>query len=978
MALFSFLHFRINNRNLFICKAVLGLLCCFNLSYADTNISQDSLNNKANAYLEQVNLKENTANENEALYRLALPLYEQTNDWDNYTHVLNMLSVVYYTNQNYSSFFKNANLALKIAKNKLLPKNKNYHIALHNWVATEATKGNYQKAIELFGEYVDLIDANKTKKIERAPYYQNMGSFFRELGDYDEAIRYLEKALSIRLEHNAPKDMDKIALLTEIAQIHKLKGESKIAIEHYHKAMRMADALNIKSDYLDQIYLYCFQDLADLYLNKNDITHAKKWIDKAINLQKNKPFIKVHESFLALAKYWLLKGNHSKAIATFQEALRLTKQINIDKNQHSTTAKVLVELSDTYLYLQNFDSTRTVLYNAMEINGINNEMSKLYTLPDSLRWIDSSIAYRTMNKIVELIKADPIISTERNRLLYQLQYFDQIHLVIHEIRLDLKTKEAKLSLMEEAKSLYEDAIFICHQLYQKTQDSKYIDKAFHFSEASRAILLLESRQQQRALAASQIPDSLLQQERNIHQTLTFYHNQQALLIKNAKENWESQNKIFNQEIFELKEEQKAFNRMLESNHPNYHQLRDITPLVSMSETQTHLLDANSAIVSYFIGQAHSFAFLITESDRKLIHWESNAQDEDLISDLMKQISEEPISSSFEADLQSFCKTSNTLYNKYWKNLDDLIPEQISQITVLPDGMLNYLPFEVLIDKLPENKLKSYSTNATEYLLKKYQLSYNYSASLTSFSIKNNSNENMSFLGVAPSFESSSSTDLLACDNSTLYALGCSEKEVVNIQSLFEGTTLLGAQANKQAFLDNASKHSILHLATHACLDSDNPLLNRIYFNDGFLTALDLQVLNLNADLIVLSACNTGTGELKKGEGVISLARSLSYAGCPSSLVSLWSIDDCASSKISNKYYQQLKEGESKDNALRASKLNYLENTSDKLQAHPYYWAGLIQTGETRPLVFNNNNMVWTFGATAFFLLSFFAARKFSN
>jgi len=112
---------------------------------------------------------------------------------------------------------------------------------------------------------------------------------------------------------------------------------------------------------------------------------------------------------------------------------------------------------------------------------------------------------------------------------------------------------------------------------------------------------------------------------------------------------------------------------------------------------------------------------------------------------------------------------------------------------------------------------------------------------------------------------------------------------------------------------------------------------------------------LSADLVVLSACDTGNGALQSGEGVMSLARSLSYAGCASSMVSLWSIDDCATSKITQTYYEHLAKNKSKDFALGKAKLEYINNTTDKLQAHPYYWAGLIQTGNVTPITLNESS-----------------------
>jgi len=122
----------------------------------------------------------------------------------------------------------------------------------------------------------------------------------------------------------------------------------------------------------------------------------------------------------------------------------------------------------------------------------------------------------------------------------------------------------------------------------------------------------------------------------------------------------------------------------------------------------------------------------------------------------------------------------------------------------------------------------------------------------------------------------------------------------------------------------------------------------IYFADDYLTYYDLNNLELNADLAVLSACNTGSGKLEKGEGVISIAKGFIQAGVPSVVTSLWSVDDCATSDIMTQFYKYLKEGQTKDKALRNAKLMYLQ-TADKAHAHPFYWGAFVQFGNTDSL-----------------------------
>ena len=182
----------------------------------------------------------------------------------------------------------------------------------------------------------------------------------------------------------------------------------------------------------------------------------------------------------------------------------------------------------------------------------------------------------------------------------------------------------------------------------------------------------------------------------------------------------------------------------------------------------------------------------------------------------------------------------------------------------------------------------------------------------------------------------------------------SAKELDAIEASFPGEFVKGSEATEERFRSEAGKFDILHLATHAVTDESNPLRSKLVFSksigpeDGFLYAYEIYNLRLNARMTVLSACNTGTGRIVRGEGVMSLARSFAYAGCPSLVMSLWSIDDKATEIIIGKFYEGLARGLPKDEALREAKL-FLMNSSEPRYRNPYYWAGLVHVGDPSPL-----------------------------
>lgn len=195
------------------------------------------------------------------------------------------------------------------------------------------------------------------------------------------------------------------------------------------------------------------------------------------------------------------------------------------------------------------------------------------------------------------------------------------------------------------------------------------------------------------------------------------------------------------------------------------------------------------------------------------------------------------------------------------------------------------------------------------------------------------------------------------DRSTLSNLPWSHFEVNSISDNVNGDAYYDESANESVFKAEAGKHGIIHIATHAFTNDESPLYSRLLFNssgnsgdDGILYAYEIYNLKLNSELAVLSSCNTGMGRLVKGEGIFSLARAFMYAGVPSVVMSLWDIDDRSTAEIVVGFYKRLANGETKADALRNVKLDYLKN-SDQLTANPVYWAGLVSIGDQAPVKF---------------------------
>jgi CHAT domain-containing protein len=288
-----------------------------------------------------------------------------------------------------------------------------------------------------------------------------------------------------------------------------------------------------------------------------------------------------------------------------------------------------------------------------------------------------------------------------------------------------------------------------------------------------------------------------------------------------------------------------------------------------------------------------------------------------------------------------------------------LPPQVKNLIIVPDGLLGYVPFEILGKPEGQVDFKNYP-----YLLRQFNISYAASANLLldqSRSTEKPEPEEL-FAGFAPSYSDSDTLGLMASTRrrelvrDDKYDLPGAAREVQEIAAMLGGKPFLGADATEHNFKENALRFRILHLAMHSLPEDRNPLFSKLLFTqnpkdsveDNDLNAAELYNMHLPASLVVLSACNTGTGRLYRGEGILSLSRAFTYTGVPATVMSLWQAPDEATRQVMVGFYKNLKLGMRKDEALRQAKLSYLADCRETLSS-PYYWAGFVASGEMKEL-----------------------------
>ena len=400
-------------------------------------------------------------------------------------------------------------------------------------------------------------------------------------------------------------------------------------------------------------------------------------------------------------------------------------------------------------------------------------------------------------------------------------------------------------------------------------------------------------------------------------------------------------------------------KQLEQNHPNYYQLKYSQPIPTLKTVQKNLLSPDAALLNYFWGDSSLYLLSITKEAADF-HELSTTQLSQQIQALINNVSQS--SNASQLTFQEYISIAHTLYTDVLNDALQKLPETINHLTIIPDGLLAHLPFEILLKELPQTIQVNYSPRQLNYLLNTHTISYAYSAKLLQ-NAPNTSSKTPRFGGFAPSFEGQTLANSRGCNWEELAQLRYNQEEVKNICYLYQASPFTAQTATKSQFLQTITDYDILHLATHACTDDSDPMYSRIFFTDNeYLYTHELYNLRTKAQLVVLSACETGVGALKMGEGTMSLARGFAYAGCPSIVQSLWKVDDKAGSDIMVFFHQYLKQGLSKDDALRQAKIQYLNSQDSPERLHPYYWATFIQVGNRQAILSSpNNKWLWILG-----------------
>jgi CHAT domain-containing protein/tetratricopeptide (TPR) repeat protein len=854
-----------------------------------------------------------------------------------YANSLNNLAVVY---QEMDQFDKAEPLmlqALAIDKKELGKDDPNYAVPLHNLATFYVGLEEYEAAESLYLEALALLERTLGKK---HPYYamplNNLAAVYSKTGNFEKAESLYLESIEIRKNVYGTQHLNYLQSLNNLALLYK---NEKL----YDKA--------------EEIYLEVIS------------------ITKGIGRTESSSYVLLLNN---LATLYSMSKREDKALLLYQESL-LIHERNYGK-QHPLYLKVLNNLSTVSLKLRKDNLARVCIQDALFVST-----NQRFSLNITTAWVDSilnvdwqSLTYLERT-IITIENIDNLLTRSKDASFVK----ERLMLNALSIQLLQKIKNSHSNSKDKLRTLDKVNYWVLRslKLLDKTKD---IEKAFEAAEYSKSILLQEAGQTKYAHRFGDLPDSLAQKENRLEK-------QQATLEAKLIEQRPVQEKDSLRVVLNtMNQSIKTFKKTIEKSYPSYAALKYEQKKIDTKAIQK-TLDKETALIEYVLSDSVIYIFYIDQTQTELFSYSIDKKELQYKIRVFRQVLSDYDLLSKKPDLSYEQYTS--LGHWFYSTLvaPALENKSLKNLIFVTDGTLGYLPFEsFLVEPAPflkgQGKKLAINYKDLHYLLKDYSISYNYSAGLfwENQQVSNKKN-NHEILGMASNYkieidsnQQNTRLPIYQRLRKSLDPLPAAIQEVQLISNTYKGYFAFDNTANERNFKEKAPNYAVIHLAMHGLLDNRAPILSSLAFTENgdslennFLQAYEISKLKLNADLVVLSACETGFGKFEQGDGMASLARAFMYAGASSLVVSLWQVNDYATAQIMQNMYRHLSDGMDKAGALRQAKLDYMK-TAKKEFTHPAFWSPFIQIGNSQAIVLTKkiNYWFWGIGLSLIVLLGF--------
>lgn len=799
--------------------------------------------------------------------------------------------------------------------------------------------------------------------------YSNLGSYFQIKGNLGEAIRYQERAIEIY--RNSSDDFPEQNYLSALYNL----ANSYYLVNREEEALHIAMGIQGKGSF--GLRLNCLNLMASIYTSQGDFRKADRIFSQAIDMIREEYGDKdpdLADQYLSYGQFLNITHHEEAALPYLEKAESIYLQYRSRQPDLAGLYNVMAQYwaekkisSSTYgdftaIKISNLRVAESWYIKAMELltGAKNGNMGEEFEIPGSEELRQNNFPMVTLGTLensgrnyLQLARLTLAEEKEVKTRYFEKAagYFMAASDLAEYLRTTFVSEESKAQFTALQQDIYSGAVEASYELFSLGKDPLWAETAFLHAERNKASSLHDQITELESRSLSLIPDTLLEQEYEKTTSLAYYR--EKLHLETLEEE-PDQERIseYRQRIFENEEMIVKLREHLEKNYQDYYRLKYEARPVSFG-LMREKLNKNEVLLSYSLkmpGEENNgeiYIIALTTKGYQFLRQPFTATDVARVQTVVATLSDSGFLGTGVEAFRAYAESAAGLYRLMLSPLEPLIRDK--RITIIPDGLLNYLPFEALLTAPVSTESVHY--HDLPYLIHRHAVSYSYSASLFRMEGKSGRTRSVAFAPVYRGFRDG------VDDPSYLPMIPGAIEEVTLMEKKMKTTLYTGEDATERKFRESAGDYGILHLAMHTLINDSLPLYSRLAFSpgtsgdledDGWLNTADVYNLQLKARMAVLGACRSGGGMLRRGEGVISLARAFFYAGCPSVILSLWEVEDQAGSVIMKEFYKNLKSGKSKDLALRNAKLKYLKEATP-VTAHPRLWLGYIIIGNPEPL-----------------------------
>ena len=841
---------------------------------------------------------------------------------------------------------------------------------LYNIGITYLSLGDKQQALEYSQEALVLL-REQGNQIQEAATLNNLGSVYWSTGEMKQAIEYYNQASDIYAQQNNLKSQ--AVTLNNLGSVYWATGAQQQALNMYEKALSLHRQVNDGDREGEAAVLH---NLGTVYEALGEKEKAIEYLKLSLPLHnqgKNPAAASV-----TLSAIGTMLGKSEEALQYFEQALSLTRETG-NRSQEGVTLHAMGYFYDRVgkqeQALEYYNQALPIRKEVGDRSGLAstlNNMAKIYNdlgdRPQALEYYNQALKlYEVVgNRRGEANTNFNLAFTERELGNFDksLNQIESAIAIVEDLRSKIDSAELRASYFATVQSYYKFYIDLLMERHKQQPNQGFDAKALHASERSRARTLLELLTEAKADIREGVDPNLLQQEQTLIQKLDAIDKSRIELVK-GNYSPEQLDKI-TKEFASLQAQYKQLQTKIKQNSPRYAALKYPDPL-NLEQIQQQVLDDDTILLEYSLGTKRSYLWAVTKNS--ITSYELPPQVE--IEAAAQQFIDLLTAPHLRSSPQDLPKAATALSEMILPPVASELENK--RLLVVSDGILQYIPFAALsapsknIPLIVEHEIVN-SPSASTIAITRNQTSERQTAPKTIAILADPvfSLDDERIQGKARSNNSDETLSTLRGEQMTKAARGSSvnwerlpgtriEAEAIAAQVPNEtqrSYALDFAATKEKATGEELNQYKYIHFATHGFLNGSQPELSGIVMSlidqngdrqNGFLYLQDVFNLKLSAELVVLSACETGLGEEVKGEGIVGLTRGFMYAGAPRVVVSLWKVNDEATAKLMTFFYRKmLVDKLSPVEALRAAQIEML--SSEEWQ-DPEYWAAFTLQGE---------------------------------